>query len=84
MSTSYAAPCGAIHHLVLEEARNFGSHLMIIGSHDLVSVVDWLGSSASHLCEKAPAGPRRRANCSPTVVREPEALSLVAPAFAAS
>ncbi len=51
--TSYAAPCGAIHHLVLEEARNFGTDLIIIGSHAPSISNYWLGSSASAIVRQA-------------------------------
>ena len=51
--TAFTAPCGAIHHLVLEEADKFGADLIIIGSHKPSVSTYFLGSSASAILRQA-------------------------------
>ncbi len=65
--TRFAVPCGAIHHLVLEEATNFGADLIIIGSHKPSVSTYFLGSSASAIL--------RHATCS-VLVRRNGSVSL--------
>jgi nucleotide-binding universal stress UspA family protein len=65
--TRLAVPCGAIHHLVLEEATKFDADLIIIGSHKPSASSYFLGSSASAIL--------RHATCS-VLVRRNGAVSM--------
>ena len=50
---SFAVPCGAIHHLVLDAAKSFSADLIIIGSHKPSTSTYFLGSSASAILRQA-------------------------------
>lgn len=57
------ARIGTTYHEVLEEAREFGADLIVIGSHDPSVRTYILGSTATHVV--------RHAHCSVLVLRHP-------------
>ena len=59
--TSVASMCGAVHHLVLEEAKKFGADVIVIGSRQPTVSTYFLGSNASAIL--------RHATCSVLVIR---------------
>ena len=84
LGTTFAAPCGAIHRLVLEEAKTFGADLIIIGSRRPSVSTYFLGSSASAILRHATCSvlvrrgeevePSRAAPSRPTLQRSPVKL----------